>query len=183
MKTGQVNGLHDKMARTKTNTQNSTKHAEQQDLVRVSQTEVCCGFVLIGRRGTCLVDDLCSGLVSGRGRGPPGRGKLALREPVPATRTQRGEGRYEGCTDMFVEYKYQNAIDIFSIFTISTYTNCRWQNKVHIKIHNNKNAVEHQNIQWNEHCNYKHESACIVVRSWSLFMNRFIKEYMFSHIT
>ena len=35
MKTGQVKGHHDKMARTKTNTQNSTKHAEHQDVTDI----------------------------------------------------------------------------------------------------------------------------------------------------
>ena len=35
MQAGQVQGYHDKMARTKTNKQNCTKHAEQQDVTDI----------------------------------------------------------------------------------------------------------------------------------------------------
>ena len=47
---------------------------------------------------------------------------------------------------MFIEYQCQKVIDLCGNFTIYTYTNSRWQQEIHIKIHNNRNTMEHQNI-------------------------------------
>jgi len=140
--------------------------------VRVSQTDVCFGFVLIGRRVPVSLMTWVLGWCRG-GDGVRLGGVNWRSENRYLQHAQRGAGVVmTGHTNMFIEYKYQIAIDICSIYTIFTFTNCRWQTKVHIKY--TKECSGTSKYTKNEHCFYKHASACIVVRSGSLFMNRYI---------
>jgi len=48
---------------------------------------------------------------------------------------------------MFIKYQYQKFIDLCGNFTIYTYTYGRWQKNIHRIIKDNRNTMEHKNIQ------------------------------------